>query len=293
VRTTVASRAIRVERESVRQDDRPTSRAPDDSVGSGTLAKRSIDLPGGRTAIAVFAPHTVSGEEAATALELSRPRGLIVLNGGTADLSPDLDAALRRTLGEGLARVAINEGLTVVTGGTDAGVFALFGGALDDERSAPCIGVVPAGRVTWPGRERPSGRMSGGEEPVPLEPHHSHFLLVAGDDWGTETDAMVALSEALSGNCPSLAVLAGGGAGARREVLAHLRAGREVIVLDGTGRFAERLAEASAGRGESAEETAEMVASGLITVVDAAEPPSTLAHLVRSRLIPGSAEAQQ
>jgi hypothetical protein len=292
VGTTVASRAIRVERESVRQDDRPTSRAPDDSVGSGTLAKRSIDLPGGRTAIAVFAPHMVSGEEAAAALELPRPRGLIVINGGTADLSPDLDAALRRTLGEGLARVAIEEGLTVVTGGTDAGVFALFGEALDDELSAPCVGVVPDGRVIWPGGEGP-GRMPSDEEPVQLEPHHSHFLLVEGDEWGVETDAMLALSEALSGGCPSLAVLAGGGAGARREVLAHLRAGREVIVIGGTGRFAERLAEATVGRGETAEETAEMVASGLITVVDAAEPPSTLANLVRDRLVPGGAESRR
>jgi hypothetical protein len=285
--------AIRVERESVRQDDRPTSRAPEDSVASGTLARHSIDLPGGRTALAVFVPPTVSGEEAAAAFGLTAPRGLIVLNGGTADLSPELDAALRRTLGEGLARVAIEERLTVVTGGTDAGIFALFGEALDDDRTAPCVGVAPAGRVSWPGRERPSDRVPGDEQSVSLEPHHSHFLLVEGNDWGVETDAMLALSEALSGSCPSLALLAGGGAGARREVLAHLRAGREVIVLDGTGRFAERLAEATAGRGENAEETAEMVASGLITVVDAAEPPATLADLVRSRLVPGSAEAQR
>ncbi len=274
-----AAVAIRVGHESVRQGDRPTS--------------RSIVLPGDGHAIAVLAPPTVSGEDAAAALGLSRPRGLIVLNGGTADLAPDLQAALRRILGEGLARVAIEEGLTVVTGGTEAGVFALFGEALDDDRTAPCIGVAPAGLVTWPGRERPSGSPAGDEEPVPLEPHHSHFLLVEGDEWGDETDAMLALTEALSGGCPSLAVLAGGGAGARREVLAHLRAGREVIVLDGTGRFAERLAEAVAGRGEPTQETAEMVASGLITVVDAAEPPSKLADLVRSRLSPGSAESER
>jgi SLOG in TRPM, prokaryote len=274
-----AATAIRVGHESVRQDDRPTS--------------RPIVLPGGRNAIAVLAPPTVSGEDAAAALGLSRPRGLIVLNGGTADFSPDVDAALRRTLGDGLARIAIEEVLTVVTGGTDAGIFALFGEALDDDRTAPCVGVVPAGLVTWPGRETSSGRGPSDEQPVPLESHHSHFLLVEGDEWGVETDAMLALTEALSGGCPSLAVLAGGGAGARREVLAHLRAGREVIVLDGTGRLAERLAEATAGRGEPAEETAEMVASGLITIIGPAEPPSTLADLVRGRLTPGSAESER
>jgi hypothetical protein len=285
--------AIKVRPESVRQGDRPTSRAPDDEVGSGALARRSIVLAGGREAIAVFAPPTVAGEEAAAALELPRPRGLIVLNGGTSDLSPELEAALRRTLGAGIARVAIEEGLDLVTGGTDAGIFALLGEALDDERRAPCVGVVPAGRVTWPGREWASGRRPNGEEPVPLEPNHSHFLLVDGDEWGEETDAMLALSDALSGDCPSLAVLAGGGAGARREVLAHVRSGREVIALDGTGRFAARLAEATAGRGGPAEETAEMVASGLITVIDAGEPSSTLAEHVRSRLEPGSAGSRR
>lgn len=272
----------------MRQDDRATSRAADEEASSAALAKRSIHLAGGMAAIAALAPPTVCGAEAVAALELSPPRGLVVLNGGTADLPPELEVALRRTLDDGLARVAIEEGLTVVTGGTDAGVFAIFGEALHDGRKAPCVGVVPAGRVTWPGREWAAGRVPSEEEPMPLEPHHSHFLLVEGDEWGVETDAMLALSEALSEGCPSLAVLAGGGAGARREVLAHLRAGREVIVLDGTGRFAERLAEAIAGRAEPAEETAEMVASDLISVADAAEPPSTLASLVRGRLTPSS-----
>ena len=238
----------------------------------------------------VFAPPAVSGEDAAAALGLSRPRALVVLNGGTTELSPELESALRRTLGDGLARVAIEKELTVVTGGTDAGVFALFGEALDG-RTAPCVGVAPAGLVSWRGREPPSGRGRGEEEPVPLESHHSHFLLVEGDEWGVETDAMLSLTDALSRDCRSLAVLAGGGAGARKEVLAHLRAEREVIVLDGTGRFADRLAEATTGRGEPEEETAEMVASGLITVIGAAEAPSTLAGLIRRRLVAGSAEA--
>lgn len=244
----------------------------------------SIALPGGGTATAALAPPTVSGEEAAEALRLPRPRGVIVLNGGTADLAPDLARDLRRTLGEGLAGIAIEDELTVVTGGTDAGIFAIFGQGVDGHLKAPCVGVVPSGLVTWPGREWPAERTPPGGELTPLEPHHSHFLLVEGAEWGAETDAMLALSEALSAAAPSLAVLAGGGAGARREVLAHLRAGREVIVLGGTGRFAERLEVASAGTGAMEEETAEMVASGLITVVDAAQPPSVLTDLVRDRL---------
>ena len=274
---------------SVRQEDRLTSHASDNKVRSSALSKRSIALPGGRTAVAVFASPTVTGEEAAAALELPRPRALVVLNGGTTTVSPAVHASLHGLLGEGLARVAIDERLTVVTGGTDAGIFALFGEALGDERTAPCVGVAPAGHVRWVGCERPSGGARGDEDLVPLEPHHSHFVLVEGDEWGVETEAMLALSQALSRDCRSLAVLAGGGAGARREVLAHMRAGREIIVLGGTGRYAERLAEAAGGRGEPAAETAEMVASGLISVIDAATPPATLANLIRDRLVRGSA----
>jgi hypothetical protein len=273
-----------VEIESVQEDDRSTSRDGKHDAGSRGAARRSIHVSDGDRAIAVVVPPTVSGEEAVSALGLSAPRGLIVLNGGTADLSPELQTNLRRTLASGLAPAAIEEGLTVVTGGTDAGIFALFGEALAGERTAPCVGVVPAGRVTWAGREWPGGRPPTGEKPVPLEPHHSHFLLVEGDEWGVETDAMLALSAALSAQAPSLAVLAGGGTGARREVVAHLRAKREVIVLGGTGRFAERLAAAIAGAGETSPETKEMVASGLLTILDEGSPPSALADLLRSRL---------
>jgi hypothetical protein len=209
---------------------------------------------------------------------------VIVLNGGTTALSTGENAALRRTLGEGVARVAVEERFTVVTGGTDAGIFSLFGQELDDARTAPCVGVVPAARVTWPGRAAPTRTAPGDEELVPLEPHHSHFLLVAGDEWGVETDAMLSLSDALSADCASVAVLAGGGTGARREILGHTRAGRAVVVLVGTGRFADELANVVAGGPSADPETAEIVSSELIEVIDASDAPSTLAELIRERL---------
>jgi hypothetical protein len=250
------------------------------------LAAHSIKLAGGRNAIAVAASADVSGEEAVAALALPRPRGVIVLNGGTAELPGDLVATLRSSLGNGIARVAVEERLTVVTGGTDAGIFSLFGQALGDERTAPCIGVVPAGRVAWPEGASPSDRWPEDTEPVPvpLEPHHSHFLLVAGDEWGAETEVMLSLADALSAECPSLAVLAGGGAGSRREILGHVRADRPVIVLAGTGRFADKLAGVIAGGSPSDPDTSEIASTDLITVVDSAEPSSTLARLVRARV---------
>src|SRR4051794_11570919 len=197
-------------------------------MAAAALEPREIDLGGGRTAVAVDAPPDVAGADAAAALGIPRPRALVVLNGGPAELAPGLRAALRQSLGDGVARVAVDERLTVVTGGTDAGIFALFGEALGDGRPAACVGVAPEGLVS------PDG--------VRLEPHHTHFLLVRGDEWGVETDAMLELTAALGRDCPSIVVVAGGGEGARREVLAHVRAGREVAVLAGSGRLADELA---------------------------------------------------
>ena len=249
------------------------------------MTRHSIVLPGERRALAVLAPADVSGTDAVAALALPPPRGVIVLNGGTVDLPSDLSTPLGRIIGDGIARVAVEERLTVVTGGTDAGVFSLFGQALGGDGTGPCIGVVPAGRVSWPGRTLQATPAPDSEDLVPLERHHSHFLLIAGEEWGIETDAMLALSEALSVDCASLAVLAGGGAGARREVLGHARAGREVIVLAGTGRFADELANAMFTGRAADPETASIAATGLITVVDeAAQESPGLAQVVQARL---------
>src|SRR3954452_23581779 len=117
-------------------------------MAAAALERREIDLGGGRTAVAVVAPQDVAGADAAAGLGVAPPRALVVLNGGTAELAPALRAELRRSLGDGVARVAVDERLTVVTGGTDAGIFALFGDALGEGRPAACVGVAPEGLVS-------------------------------------------------------------------------------------------------------------------------------------------------
>jgi hypothetical protein len=259
------------------------ARASTEISGPGGLTTRNIVFREGRSALAVFAPADVSGNDAVAALGLASPRALVVLNGSTEELPPELTTLLRRTLGDGLARVTRESRLTVVTGGTDAGIFALFGQALGRQRTAPCVGVAPVGVVTWPGRSEGDSGVATVDDRVPLEPHHSHFLLVEGDEWGTETEALTALTEALGTARPSIAVVAGGGVGTKLEVLAQTRLGREVLVLAGTGRFADELAVAVAG-GFADPEIAEAAASGLLTVLDLEEPPAAFAEIVRQRL---------
>jgi hypothetical protein len=157
----------------------------------------------------------VGGDELLAALDLPAPRGTVVLNGATAHVDQRLAPAL-----EELASVAVSHRLTVITGGTDAGIFSMFGRALG-EPSAPLIGVAPTER-----------------DGVDLEPNHTHVVLVEGDRWGCETPALLALAGALS---PSVAVICGGGPVTRTEVAGHQRAGRPIIAIAGSGGAAAEL----------------------------------------------------
>jgi hypothetical protein len=65
-------------------------------------------------------------------------------------------------------------GEVIVSGGTQAGLFALLGDVVaETEFDGPVIGVAPAGRI------------DGGHH-TPLEPHHMHVLVVDVPSWGTK-----------------------------------------------------------------------------------------------------------
>lgn len=99
-------------------------------------------------------------------------------------------------------------------------------------RTAPHIGMAVESLVTWPGK--PEGE-------APLEPNHSHLVLVEGENWGDETETMYALAAELGKNCPSVAVFAGGGEIAIKEMLANVAQSRPMILLAGSGRASDAV----------------------------------------------------
>jgi hypothetical protein len=239
-------------------------------------------MGGGRRASVLVVPASVAGAEAVAALGLPPPRGLVVLNGGAAPLEDDLEQRLTPLLRDGLARVVVEERLTAITGGTDVGIFAVFGRALAGAPHVVCVGIAPAGPVGWP---RDEGRAVDADR-VPLEPHHSHFVLVEGEEWGDETEIMLRVAAALEAGCRSVVVLAGGGPIARREVVGHVRAARDVVVLGGSGRFADELAVAvSAEEPPIDVDLAEICESGRVILLPPEARPEDLAELVRGRLL--------
>jgi hypothetical protein len=170
--------------------------------------------------VIVEARADAGGDELLAALGLPAPRATVVLNGTTAECDPAVAGVLAE-----LAAAVKRERLTVVTGGTDAGIFRLFGAAMT-EPTAPLVGVAPRHRAG-----------------VALEPHHTHFVLVEGDAWGDETPALLALAGALGSLAPSVAVICGGGEGTRAEVAGHRRAGRPILAVAGSGGAADESLE--------------------------------------------------
>ena len=252
----------------------------------------AIDFPNGNRAQALYVSQGTTAEQIIGALELPHPRAFLILNGGTAKMEPELQAQLGQLLQDGLARIAAEQQITVITGGTDAGVFALFGQGLAKwDRTVPCIGVTVMKWATWPGRIPrwlPTWLFDRGR--VPLEPHHTHFALTDGDHWGAETKTMFALAAALSEGVPSVAVLASGGLIAREETLHNVRQGREIIVIANSGRLADEIASVITCDTETPDhEIAAIVRDGRITLFNIADGPEALASLVRQKLFRGSA----
>ncbi|MBE0691313.1 MAG: hypothetical protein IH587_14440 [Anaerolineae bacterium] len=104
------------------------------------------------------------------------------------------------------------------------------------------IGVAPDSQVEYPGR-------TGGERSNQLDSSHSHFVLTDGDEFGDEshTIAMLATAISLDRRNSALGIVINGGQIVRHEVFMRSASGQmifPILVLEGSGRFADELAEA-------------------------------------------------
>jgi hypothetical protein len=152
---------------------------------------------------------------------VSPPKNLILLIGG-ADKKLSLPAQL---FSRGIARAAADAEALIIDGGTQAGVMQIMGQSIADRgRKSSLLGVAPAGKVTYPG-----GPTVAGNDSAPLDPNHSHFVLVDGNEWGSETETLFELAAAF--NVPVLAILVNGGAIAKDELLQSVRRSWPVIVI--------------------------------------------------------------
>lgn len=166
---------------------------------------------------------------------------------------------------------------TVVDGGTDSGVMSLIGRARAEVAAGfTLVGVAAEGTVTVPGGDPPRA------DAVALETHHTHVLLVPGTQWGDEAPWISAVAAAVAGGGPSVTMLVNGGRIAVDDAERSLAAGRRLVVVAGSGRTADAIADARAsGRGEPA---VLAVAASPLTEVVAVDDPAAVAATVSAAL---------
>jgi len=217
------------------------------------------------------------------ALEIEQPKALIMIAGGAGGMDEALRPRLVELFSRGIARAAASIDALIIDGGTEAGVMAMMGeGVAETGRNSVLLGVAPAGKVSYPG-----GPADGSiEDGASLDPNHSHFVLVEGNEWGGETETMYELAEELSKEMPVLTILVNGGAVAKYEVLQSVCHGWWIIVIEGTGRLADEIAIAVREKTEpGGEKMASIVTYERLVLFDIEEGPEALAALVRRKLL--------
>ncbi len=172
-----------------------------------------------------------------TGLEV--PRMTLVIVGGASGLDDDQQTQLDGLFYRVLAPLAQEMQLYVVDGGTDAGVMRLMGQARAAIKGDfPLIGVAPQALVNLP--DQPVSHPDSST----LEPHHTHCILVPGEQWGDESRWISEIATYLSGKNESMTILINGGSVTVRDAYASVAAGREIVIIAGTGRIADDIVNA-------------------------------------------------
>jgi len=196
--------------------------------------------------------------DALTQLGLTRAMPTIVSVGAAGALT-GVDGERLEPLFAELTAIADRHDAAVVDGGTDRGVMRLFGRARQGH-SFPLLGVAVDGLVASPTSPPDDDR-------CPLEPNHTHALLVPGEAWGEEVPWLARVATLIAREEPSVTVLVNGGEITYADAEASIAEGRPVLVVAGSGGTADVVA--AAARGMSTLERVQALASSeLLRTVD-------------------------
>ncbi|MCE6995984.1 hypothetical protein LZG04_14395 [Saccharothrix sp. S26] len=185
---------------------------------------------------------TAKAELGAAGLPVGRP--VLVLVGGAGGMAGDDLDALVPVLVD-LVPLLDACGAVVVDGGTDVGVMRAVGRARAAAGGAfPLVGVAAEVAVDL-------------DE---FEPNHTHLVLVPGGTWGDESPWLADVADVVAGPQPSLTVLVNGGLITFDDAEHSLVRERPLVVLRGSGRTADAIA-------ESADERSTAIATSPLTTV--------------------------
>lgn len=212
---------------------------------------------------------------------LMTPRPALFITGGAGLMTDDDIKRTREIMNDGIAKFAAAHNLTVVDGGTEAGVMQMIGEARKNHGyKFPLIGCAPYYKVTYPGAEPREGAETM------LEDGHSHFVLVNSHEWGGESETIVKLTRAVAAQQrPMIGVLINGGSIAERDVYYATAIGDNrvpILILDGSGRTADNISEAYKTQNTDNKMIKAIIKGGDIRLTPLSEGvPTLLKHLTK------------
>ncbi|WP_392533328.1 hypothetical protein [Nostoc sp. C117] len=225
-----------------------------------------------QTALAIRVNQQAELPNALEQIGLSDSRPVLVVVGGASNISETDYLRIQRLFVEVLAPIAETLGAYVVDGGTDVGVMRLMGEARTQIGAKfALVGVTPESKVTLPNQLEVA-------DSTPLEPNHTHFLLVPGSDWGDESPWISEVATVLASGAPSVTVLLNGGEITFKDAFSSVNTGRLVVAIAGSGRTADKLAAALVGK-DTDDRAKELAKSGKLQYIDLIDIEKRIANL--------------
>ncbi|WP_414568157.1 hypothetical protein [Nostoc sp. CCY 9925] len=239
-----------------------------------------LTFDSGQTALAIRVNQQAELPNTLKQIGLSDSRPVLVVVGGASNISEADFLRIQRLFVEILAPIAQTLGAYVVDGGTDAGVMRLMGVARTQIGAKfALVGVAPEGKVALPNELKVA-------DLTPLEPNHTHFLLVPGSNWGDESPWISDVATVLAGGAPSVTVLLNGGEVTFKDAFSSVNTGRLVVAIAGSGRTADILAGALLGNAtdDRAKELAKSGKLQCINLIDIERGVDNLGEIIKGLL---------
>jgi len=213
-----------------------------------------ISFKGKHTAKAAYISGNTDIDKAMEELQIPHPKAMIVLVGGAGGIGWLDKFPMRKAIGI-VARLADETRSVVIDGGTQAGIMAEIGKQRKRNKfSFPLIGVVFDSLLMQ-------------QEPQSvLDPNHTHFFLIPGQDWGDESVWISKIATRVAGEKKSITILVNGGKISRTDVEYSLMENRPTFVMRGTGRLAD-----------------EITLTGKVVAIDISKKPDEILEILKAK----------
>jgi len=214
-----------------------------------------ISFKGDNTVRAAYISDNIDINKAIDQLQIPHPKTVIVLVGGAGGIGW-LDKSPMRKAISIVARLAEETHSVVIDGGTQAGVMTEIGKQRKRNKfSFPLVGVVFDSLLM---KEEPKSI---------LDPNHTHFFLIPGEDWGDESEWISKIATTIAGAKKSITILVNGGKISRTDVAYSAMENRPTFVMRGTGRLAD-----------------EITLTGKVVAIDISQTPDDILQFLKTRL---------